>query len=99
MQSLRDRHDLKEHCGSCDYKNVCGGCRARAYAYFDDIKAPDIGCIYNLPAYNALKDKLRASRVEVETTETAESSLNDLADWWTLLIFGVRVNCRAENGR
>ena len=74
MQSLRERHDLKEHCGSCDYKNVCGGCRARAYAYFNDIKAPDIGCIYNLPAYNALKHKSRAPSVAVETTETAESS-------------------------
>jgi radical SAM protein with 4Fe4S-binding SPASM domain len=74
MQSLRERHDLKEHCGSCDYKNVCGGCRARAYAYFNDIKAPDIGCIYNLRAYNALKDKLRASSAAVETTEATESS-------------------------
>ncbi len=75
MQSLRERHDLKEHCGSCDYKNVCGGCRARAYAYFNDIKAPDIGCIYNLRAYNKLKDKLRASSAPVETTEAAESSI------------------------
>jgi radical SAM protein with 4Fe4S-binding SPASM domain len=74
MQSLRERHDLKEHCGSCDYKNVCGGCRARAYAYFNDIKAPDIGCIYNLRAYNALKDKLRASSAPVETIGAAESS-------------------------
>ncbi len=75
MQSLRERHDLKEHCGSCDYKNVCGGCRARAYAYFNDIKAPDIGCIYNVRAYNALRDKLRASSAAVETTEAAESSI------------------------
>ena len=75
MQSLRERHDLKEHCGSCDYKNVCGGCRARAYAYFNDIKAPDIGCIYNLRAYNALKDKLRASSAAVETTEAAASNV------------------------
>jgi radical SAM protein with 4Fe4S-binding SPASM domain len=75
MQSLRERHDLKEHCGSCDYKNVCGGCRARAYAYFNDIKAPDIVCIYNLRAYNKLKDKLRASSAPVETTEAAESSI------------------------
>ncbi|MGD0172539.1 MAG: radical SAM protein [Halobacteriota archaeon] len=74
MQSLRERHELKEHCGSCDYKNVCGGCRARAYAYFNDIKAPDIGCIYNLRAYNALKDKLRATNATVETTEAVESS-------------------------
>ena len=71
MQSLRERHDLKEHCGSCDYKNVCGGCRARAYAYFKDIKAPDIGCIYNLRAYNAFKDKLRGSGAAVEATEAA----------------------------
>jgi len=71
MQSLRERHDLKEHCGSCDYKNVCGGCRARAYAYFKDINAPDIGCIYNLRAYNALKDKLRGSGAAVEATEVA----------------------------
>jgi len=74
MQSLRERHDLKEHCVSCDYRNVCGGCRARAYAYFHDIKAPDIGCIYNLRAYNALKDKVRASSVAVETIEIAEPS-------------------------
>jgi radical SAM protein with 4Fe4S-binding SPASM domain len=75
MQSLRERHDLKEHCGSCDYRNVCGGCRARAYAYFNDIKAPDIGCINNLHAYNELKQKARASSVGFETTEPVELSL------------------------
>jgi radical SAM protein with 4Fe4S-binding SPASM domain len=57
MQSLRERHDLKGHCGTCEYQNVCGGCRARAYAYFNDIKAPDIGCINNLQTYNELKNK------------------------------------------
>jgi len=75
MQSLRERHDLKEHCGSCDYRNVCGGCRARAYAYFNDIKAPDIGCINNLSAYNELMQKARASSVGLDTTEIAELSL------------------------
>jgi radical SAM protein with 4Fe4S-binding SPASM domain len=61
MQSLRERNDLQGHCGSCDYKNVCGGCRARAYAYFNDIKAPDIGCINNVEAYNELKNKLNTA--------------------------------------
>ena len=75
MKSLRERRDLKGHCGSCDYRNVCGGCRARAYAYFNDIKAPDIGCINNLHAYNELKQKARASSVGFETTEAAELSL------------------------
>ncbi|MGZ4852647.1 MAG: radical SAM protein [Halobacteriota archaeon] len=75
MQSLRERHDLKEHCGSCDYRNVCGGCRARAYAYFNDIKAPDIGCINNLGPYNELKSKLSARSDGFEAAQAAESIL------------------------
>jgi radical SAM protein with 4Fe4S-binding SPASM domain len=75
MQSLRERHDLKEHCGSCDYRNVCGGCRARAYAYFNDIKAPDIGCIHNLHAYDELKNKLRVASVGAEIIEPSKPSL------------------------
>ncbi len=73
MQSLRERHDLKEHCGSCDYRNVCGGCRARAYAYFGDIKAPDIGCINNINAYNELKEKASELHASHEITQSAKS--------------------------
>ena len=74
MRSLRERHDLKEHCGSCDYKNVCGGCRARAYAYFNDIKAPDIGCINNVSIYNELKNKARDGSISLESTQGTEST-------------------------
>ncbi len=73
MQSLRERHDLKEHCGSCEYRNVCGGCRARAYAYFDDIKAPDIGCINNISAYNELKEKARELHAGHGVVQSAKS--------------------------
>jgi radical SAM protein with 4Fe4S-binding SPASM domain len=45
MKSLRDRSLLKGRCGNCEYKYVCGGCRARALAYFNDLFAPDPGCI------------------------------------------------------
>ena len=41
---LRDRENLKGHCGKCQYKYVCGGCRRRAYAYTGDIMAADPGC-------------------------------------------------------
>lgn len=47
LQTLRDRDQLKGSCGTCEYKYVCGGCRARAYAYFSDITASDPGCIYS----------------------------------------------------
>jgi len=51
LNSLRDRSDLKGHCRNCEYREMCGGCRARAYAYFQDFKAPDPGCINNLNYY------------------------------------------------
>ncbi len=44
LWDLRDRDKLRDPCGSCPYKHVCGGCRARAYAYFQDYLAPDPGC-------------------------------------------------------
>ena len=44
---LADREDRSDHCGVCDYRSYCGGCRARALAYTDDIQAGDPGCVYN----------------------------------------------------
>lgn len=31
FNALRDFSNLKNNCGICEFKNVCGGCRARAY--------------------------------------------------------------------
>jgi hypothetical protein len=31
---------------------VCGGCRARAYAYFGDYLGPDPGCKFNAEFYH-----------------------------------------------
>ena len=31
FKALRDPNALKGKCGICDYRNLCGGCRARAY--------------------------------------------------------------------
>ena len=47
LASLRDRVSLHGNCGSCEYRFICGGCRARAFAYFNDVLAPDPGCIHN----------------------------------------------------
>jgi len=45
MERLRDKDLLKQPCGVCHYKYICGGCRARAYAYFNDFLAADPGCL------------------------------------------------------
>jgi len=47
MNFIASREGLKGHCRECEYRAVCGGCRARAWAYFQDLKAPDPGCIRN----------------------------------------------------
>jgi radical SAM protein with 4Fe4S-binding SPASM domain len=36
MKDFRDFDKLKGKCGACDYKNICGGCRARAYGLSSD---------------------------------------------------------------
>ncbi len=52
--ALWDRSQRDGHCKICRYKNYCGGCRARADAYFGSIKANDPGCIFNQAAWDEL---------------------------------------------
>jgi MoaA/NifB/PqqE/SkfB family radical SAM enzyme len=55
LSNLRDRNLLKGFCKICPYKNICGGCRAKAYAYFKDPLESDPGCIYNLKQFINIK--------------------------------------------
>jgi AdoMet-dependent heme synthase len=47
--ALRDYDRLKGKCGPCEFKRVCGGCRARAYEATGDFLAEEPLCSY-LPA-------------------------------------------------
>jgi heme b synthase len=46
FQKLRDLKVLKGKCGRCEYRLVCGGCRARAYAAQGDYLAEEPLCPY-----------------------------------------------------
>lgn len=46
FHDLRDRNRLEGKCGICEFKEVCGGCRARAYATTDNYLAADESCEY-----------------------------------------------------
>ncbi len=37
---------LKGRCGRCEFREVCGGCRCRAYAATGDVMAEDPACAY-----------------------------------------------------
>lgn len=51
FRALRDRGQLRGKCGACEYRSVCGGSRARAYAMTGDVLASDPLCAYVPPAY------------------------------------------------
>lgn len=57
MKLFKNRKGVK--CGECGRENeiVCGGCRARAYEYFGDFRAPDPGCIHNRELYYSFHEK------------------------------------------
>jgi len=52
FMSLRNHNNLKGKCGQCEFRKVCGGCRARAYEATGDFLAEEPLCSY-IPASNA----------------------------------------------
>ncbi|MGH9650875.1 MAG: SPASM domain-containing protein, partial [Terriglobales bacterium] len=46
FQMLRDTDNLKGKCGHCEFRNVCMGCRARAYAATGDYLDEEPFCVY-----------------------------------------------------
>jgi radical SAM protein with 4Fe4S-binding SPASM domain len=46
LQQLRDTRQLKGRCGACEFNQLCGGCRCRAYAAYGDYLQEDPACTY-----------------------------------------------------
>ena len=46
LLELRDLSQLKGRCGRCEYNELCGGCRCRAYAVHGDYLQEDPACRY-----------------------------------------------------
>ena len=46
FHELRDTSNLKGKCGCCEFRNVCMGCRARAYAATGDFMDEEPFCVY-----------------------------------------------------
>jgi len=47
--ALRDSSRLGGKCGACEYRNLCGGSRSRAYALTGDFLNEDPRCLYEPP--------------------------------------------------
>lgn len=46
FKALRDTANLDGKCGRCEFKEICGGSRARAYALTGDLFAEEPYCVY-----------------------------------------------------
>jgi len=48
LNLMRDRDNLKGRCKTCEFRNICGGCRAAAFRVFGDVFAEDPYCFKEL---------------------------------------------------
>jgi radical SAM protein with 4Fe4S-binding SPASM domain len=46
FRGLRDAEQLQGRCGRCEFREICGGSRARAFALTGDPFATDPWCVY-----------------------------------------------------
>jgi len=59
FRDLRDLSNIKGKCGVCEYKRICGGCRARAYEATGNYLEAEPYCVYEPVAW-----RKHLSRVE-----------------------------------
>ena len=64
FEQLRNVESLKGKCGCCEFRNVCMGCRARAYAATGDFLEEEPFCTYE-PKMAELKVTGKGSKLEV----------------------------------
>jgi len=69
LTDLRDTSKLKGRCGACEFNELCGGCRCRAFASFGDYLQEDPACTYQ-PTGKPLEF------VDPAWSEEAEARLN-----------------------
>jgi AdoMet-dependent heme synthase len=62
--TLRDREQLKGKCGVCEYRDVCGGSRARAYAVTGDMLESEPFCAHLPARYRRMVANGEAAPVE-----------------------------------
>jgi radical SAM protein with 4Fe4S-binding SPASM domain len=60
---LRDDNNLTGKCGCCEFRHICMGCRARAYAATGDFMAEEPYCVYEPGTSNKMVREAAAAKV------------------------------------
>jgi len=64
FNELRDTNNLQGKCGCCEFRNICMGCRARAYAATGNYLDEEPFCVYE-PRAKGLKKEKEVTPAEV----------------------------------
>ncbi len=76
FSQIRQRDHLGGRCAPCELKNLCGGCRARAYGMTGDVMAEDPLCTHQPGTLQSAVDRLRPADVgAVEYGQPAAAAL------------------------
>jgi AdoMet-dependent heme synthase len=67
FEQLRDDDNLKGKCGCCEFRHVCMGCRARAFAATGDFLAEEPFCVYEPGTSNKIVREAAAAKAGIET--------------------------------
>jgi radical SAM protein with 4Fe4S-binding SPASM domain len=78
LNLIRDRRSLKGYCGICPWREICGGCRARAYSYLGDLQESDPGCPMNMDRWKIVESRFRGKELETRL-HAHQSSLHQRA--------------------
>ncbi len=62
FDALRDDDNLKGKCGCCEFRHVCMGCRARAFAATGDFLAEEPFCVYEPGTSNKMVREIAAGK-------------------------------------
>jgi AdoMet-dependent heme synthase len=78
FKALRDTGRLEGKCGACEYKEICGGSRARAYALTGDPLAQEPCCIYQPKNWDPEREATAGTFHSEETGSTGRQELLSL---------------------
>jgi radical SAM protein len=82
---IRDHSQIQGKCGLCEFKLICGGSRARAYAITGDPMRSDPYCIYRPVAWKLRKfTRVTKSEGNRALWQSPEGSLSERRKIWKL---------------
>ncbi len=73
FNQLRDVNNLRGKCGCCEFRNVCMGCRARAFAATGNYLDEEPFCVYEPGTKNVSKDISKHGAAKSAGTKNSET--------------------------